>query len=204
MYTNNLYGTVTYGSSSDATGTDNAYVNLMAYLPDYYQDNRTMTELQTMLGYGVGGLTAELSDTIGQCFIDSATWGLDRWEQVFGFTIDKSKSFARRREILKAKLRGTGTTTKAMIQNVATAFTGGEVNVLEYPEEYRVVVQFVGVKGIPSNMAGLMAVLEEIKPAHLAYSFKYTYTTWGMISTLTWSSAAAKTWDELKIYEEGE
>ena len=203
-YANGLYGTAVYGLSNDDSGSSDAYIDLMKYLPDYYQNNATVIELQTALGYSIGDLSINLQDMLEQCFVSSATWGLDRWEQVFGLTTDKTKSYARRREIIKAKMRSAGTTTKVMIQNVAIAFSGGEVNVLEYPEEYRFVVQFVGVKGIPPNMTGLIGAIEEIKPAHLAYSFKYTYTTWAMISTLTWSSAAAKTWEELKIYEEGE
>jgi hypothetical protein len=50
-------------------------------------------------------------------------------------------------------------------------------------------------------MAGLINAIEEIKPAHLAYSFKYTYTTWGALDGLTWGAANQKSWGELKIYE---
>ena len=43
--------------------------------------------------------------------------------------------------------------------------------------------------------------IDEIKPAHLAYSFKYTYTTWGALKSMTWGTAKQYTWAEIKIYE---
>ena len=203
QYGNSLYGQYGYGSTqSDDSGQDH-YIDLMHYLPDFYQDIKEIKELQTVLGYEVGEVVYSTQDLLQQCFISTATWGLDRWEMVFGITTDKGKSYERRREILLAKLRGTGTTTKDMIKNVAIAFSGGEVNIIEYPREYRFVVQFIGIRGIPQNMAGLIAALNEIKPAHLLYDFKYTYTTWGQLKNMTWGEAKLKTCAELKIYEGG-
>ena len=200
MYGSNLYGQTGYGIDENTETSEGSFIDLMAYLPEYYQNAKEMKELQTVLGYEVGAVEYGVEDILKQRFISTATWGLDRWEETFNLSTDKSKSYARRREILKAKLRGTGTVTKKMIGNVAVAFSGGEVKVIEYPQEYRFVVQFVGIKGIPQNMYGLIAALEEIKPSHLAYSFQYTYTVWKQLST-TWENAGQKTWDDLRIYE---
>jgi len=200
LYGQGDYGTYSFGSDAEQADSKEYFIDLMSYLPDYYQNVKEMRELQTALGYEVGKLRYSLQDLLDQCFISSATWGLDRWENLYGIQTDRSKTYERRREILKAKLRGSGTTTKEMIKNVAEAFSGGEVDVIEYPEEYRFVVQFIGIRGIPQNMAGLIDALEQIKPAHLAYSFKYTYTVWQQIY-ITWEQAKQKTWGELRIYE---
>lgn len=200
MYGTGLYGKSYYSSEEGDEGIDESFVNLMELLPDYYQGIKETQELQTILGYKVGNIKQKTEDILEQSFISSATQGLDRWEKIFGIQTDSSKSYERRREILLAKLRGTGTTTKEMIKSVARAFSGGEVDVIEYPEEYRFMVHFIGIKGIPQNMAGLIAALDEIKPAHLAYGFKYTYTVWQQIN-MTWQQAKQKTWGDLKIYE---
>lgn len=201
QYGNHLYGQAGYGGTeTDDSSSKENYIDLMVFLPDFYQDMKEMKELQTVLGYEAGDTVYNTKDILNQCFITTATWGLDRWEKVFGLQTDRSKSYERRREILLAKIRGSGTTTKEMLKNVAIAFSGGEVAIHEYPEEYRFEVQFIGVKGIPQNMAGLIAALDEIKPAHLAYSFKYTYTVWEQLA-LTWDSAKQKTWEDLRIYE---
>lgn len=201
MYGDSLYGQVVYGN--DDTGEinpDEHFIDLMQYLPDYYQGVKEVIELQTILGYSAGALSYGRQDTFAQCFIATATWGLERWEKLYGLKTDKSKSFESRREILRAKLRGASTTTKEMIKNVAIAFSGGEVAIQEYPQEYRFVVQFIGTKGIPQNMSGLINAIDEIKPAHLAFGFKYTYTVWQQIS-MTWQEASLKTWGDLRIYE---
>jgi hypothetical protein len=104
------------------------------------------------------------------------------------------------REQINAKLRGTGTTTRQMLIDTAAAFSGGEVDVIECPAEYRFVVKFVGILGIPPNMSGFIQMLEQVKPAHLTYSFEYTYTTWANLLSLTWGGATSKTWNQLRTY----
>lgn len=202
MYGNNLYGQSKYGSM-ETTDTDpnDKYVDLMAYLPQFYHEVKQIKELQKLLGYEVGDINYAYKDLIMQFFITTATWGLDSWEKLFAITTDKSKSYSYRREVLLAKLRGSGTTTKEMIKNVAMAFSGGDVEIQEYPEESSFVVQFIGVKGIPPNMAGLISAIDELKPAHLAYSFKYTYTVWNDLKNMTWGTTKQYTWAEIKIYE---
>ena len=50
-------------------------------------------------------------------------------------------------------------------------------------------------------MQGFIDMLDAIKPAHLAYEFKYTYTVWNHLTDLTWGQVNAMTWDELRVYE---
>lgn len=200
QYGINLYGQYVYGNNRPDETEQEQFIDLVSLLPDYYQGIREMGELQTVLGHDVGELAYRTNDILNQCYISTAAWGLERWEKLFGSTTDKSKTYERRREILLAKLRGSGTTTKEMIKNVARAFSGGEVNVIEDPKENRFEVQFIGIKGIPQNMPGLINAIEEIKPAHLAYGFKYTYTVWSQV-IMTWNAAKNKSWGELRTYE---
>lgn len=80
-------------------------------------------------------------------------------------------------------------------------FFRGDVEVVEVPGAYSFEVRFVGTLGIPANMAGLIQIMEEIKPAHLDYSFVYSYTWWDSLKSLTWNGAHSKTWNELRVYE---
>lgn len=203
MYGKNLYGTVDYSKSSDYSDISEEYkVDLMKYLPWYYQNSDVMKTIQNANSLEVGKLKYSIDDSVNQLFIDTATWGLDRLERIFNIETDINKSYEDRREILKAKLRGTGTVTKQMIKNVSQAFSGGEVEVIEDNVNYNFIIKFIGIKGIPKNMQGLIDAIEEIKPAHLGYSFSYTYTTWDFIKDkLTWNQAKDKSWGELKVYE---
>ncbi len=173
----------------------------MSYLPSYYTEVLDFQLLQDSIGKELQLLIEDLENIMDQLYIDTTTWGLDRWEKEFGLTTDPSQLTATRREIIKAKMQGSGTTTSAMIQRIASTFSGGDVIVEQSMEAYHFLIRFVGQLGIPPNMAGLIQTIEEIKPAHLSYDFVYTYTWWESLQSLTWSQARVKTWNDLKVFE---
>ena len=160
-----------------------------------------MYEMYISQGNEVGSLRHSMEDVIDQCFIMTATWGLGRWEAVFGIVTNHSLSYEQRREVLVAKMRGQGTTTVQMIKDVAAAFSGGEVEVTEDNPNHRFIVSFTSTKGIPENMQGFISMLEAIKPAHLAYEFRYWLTTWGELKNFNWNGLKVTTWDGIKTME---
>lgn len=210
------YGEYGYGEDGLNRSTEATLdVDLMKYLTSNYQDGENIKKLMRIAEYELSDIKYYIKDLINQCCIDKASFGLGLWEEELGIEYNPSMDINSRREIIKAKLRGRGTTTKAMIKNTAEAFSGGEVDVIEYPEEYYFVVQFIGIKGIPRNMQGFIDMLETIKPAHLGYEFKYTYIVWQMlkdkglvwgkidtywqdIDTLPWSNLNSRTWLETR------
>jgi uncharacterized protein YmfQ (DUF2313 family) len=201
-YGDGIYGLLEYSLDGEPQeGPDFVVPDLMKYLPEYYQDVPEMEQLQASAGAQCGELAYAMADSDAQKTLESATWSLSRWERMLALTSDTGKSYATRREMIKAKLRGSGTTTPEMIRRTASAFSGGDVEVVEVPGAYSFEVRFVGTLGIPANMAGLIQIMEEIKPAHLDYSFVYSYTWWDSVKTLTWNSAHARTWNELRVYE---
>jgi acetolactate synthase small subunit len=147
-----------------------------------------------------------IDDLVNNLYVQTATWGLDYFEEELGIDTDISKSYEERREKILAKKRGSGTSTKAMIKNTAEAFSGGEVDVIENFEDYSFIVKFVGIKGIPKNIEDFKEMIDEIKPAHLAYILEYTYMTWEEFDryNYTWEEWDAKnlTWEEFEVYSE--
>lgn len=196
------YGVNKYGEKGRPHDIDlkDCEIDLMQYLPWYEQDSQVFKEILGSAGEELCVLEYYIKDLEQQYFIDTATWGLAIYEKELGLNTNLNLSYEERREIINAKLLGSGTTTKQMIINTAQAFSGGEVDVLELTSEYKFIVQFIGVKGIPRNMQSFIEMLETIKPAHLTYEFKYTYTVWDMIDS-TWDGLSNKTWDDLKVYE---
>lgn len=172
-------------------------MDLMSLLPPIYEKNSTMEELQSILSSDINSLVSAFNETIDQCFVNTATRSLSRYENIYGLQVDVSKSNEFRRERILAKFRGVGTTTKKMIIDTAAAFSNGEVEVIEDPSSNSFVIKFVGTKGIPANMDDLVLTIEEIKPAHLSYSFEYTYRRWSEVSGYLWGEVADKTWYQL-------
>lgn len=204
MYGLNKYGTISYSiDSSDDTIEKNDIIDLSKYVPKLIFDISEFKNIYISQGLELSILNKHIKDLQNQLFVNKATWGLDFFERDYGIKTDISKTYEERREVILAKKRGTGTVTKEMIKNTAKAFTNVDVDVIEN-KDYSFTVKFIGEKGIPRNLQDFKDMLEEIKPAHLAYNLEFTYTVWDFLKekNLTWAGASNKTWDELKIYDD--
>ncbi len=181
-------------------------MELINMLPPMYEENSTMKKLQGVLTVDIDDLREDFDNTIDQCFINTATDLLPRYETMYGLQTDVTKSDTFRRERIKARAKGVGTVTKKMMTDMAASYSNGEVEIAENFDDYSFVVKFMGVRGIPNNMKDLTATIEEIKPAHLAFTFEYTYITWDEFNSYnhTWDEwdALNMTWDELEVYKE--
>lgn len=203
MYGNTQYGRGQYAQEGSSTIVPKEYfVDLAKYAPPFLAELWEMVEIYWIQGYEVGQLQHELEELIDQCYIVTATWGLSRWEQMFGVATNMSLTYEQRREILMAKLRGQGTTTRKMIEDTAVSFSGGEVKVIEDNPNHLFIIQFIGIKGIPRNMQAFVSMLEDIKPAHLAYRFEYRYTIWNEVRPYIWNHLTTITWDDIKTLKE--
>lgn len=181
-------------------------MDLKTLLPPVYNDNKTMHELQDIISHDVNIIASRFDETIDQCFVKTATDLLSRYEKIHGLSVDVTKSDTFRRERIIAKAKGTGTITKKMLEDVAKSYSNGDVEVIENHENYSFVVKFIGTRGIPANMADLIITIDEIKPAHLSYTFEYSFTTWdeidGYNKTFDEWDGLNLTWDELEVYKE--
>lgn len=173
-------------------------MKLIDYLPDFWDKSAEVLDIQRTMEPSIAQAWADRNGLLAQLNVRTATWGLAQWETSLGLPVDVSKAPAYRRTRIISKLRGQGTTTVAMIKNVAESFSNGQVEVLEHPAEYRFDIKFVGTIGIPPNMDDLMAAIEDIKPAHLAYDYIILFRTWGMLAGYTWGELSSRTWADVK------
>lgn len=204
------YGQSKYGVSKYAENIPtqdevlkNYPVDLSKYVPQDIYNGNVFNKIYKSQEYQLGVLYWQIDDLLKQFFIDTATWGLVYWEEEYGIVTNLNYSYEERREVVKAKKRGQGICSKLLIKNVAEAFSGGECNVIENTAPYTFTIQFVGIKGIPKNMQGLINAVDEIKPAHLVYNFKYTYTSWDYLDgkNLSYNNAEKILWTDLEIYD---
>jgi hypothetical protein len=102
------------------------------YLPDFLLKDKIIKEVYTELLSQTGRFRGSIEDLKNQLYVDTATWGLDYWEQFLDIRTDLTKTDLDRRSFIKSKLRGYGTVTKNLVQDVAQAYLNGEVEVKEY------------------------------------------------------------------------
>lgn len=171
---------------------------LKDYLPPAIAKTRIFSTLLRAEQLEIDALNNSIQDIVNQCFVNTATWGLDNWERLLGITTDHSKDINYRRTVVNAKLRGSGTVTVNLIQNVAGSFINGKVDVIEHPSIYSFEVKFIGTIGIPPNLSDVQDVLNQIKPAHLAVTYTFLYTQWSKVGTITWADVKTGTWEGLK------
>ena len=170
---------------------------LSQYLPPFITNTTTFIALLSAEQLEIDGINSSIQDIIDQCFVDTATWGLVSWESLLGIATDQGKDISYRRSVILAKLRGTGTVTVQLIENVASSFSHGQVSVIEHPSIYSFEVKFVGTIGIPPNMSDLQNAISQIMPAHLDVTYTYLYTQWSQPETTTWATIKTGTWGGL-------
>lgn len=148
-------------------------------------------------------LEQKLSVMERNLFLDTAIESLPLTERDLGIETIQSLRYDQRREQISSRYRAAfDQTTAETIKNVAAAYSNGEVDVNKTDVSGMYEIKFIGTKGIPNNMAGLNKALDIIFPAHLGWVFKYTFTPWEELRNQTWGSVAAKTWNDLRIWDE--
>ncbi|MEG1152404.1 MAG: YmfQ family protein [Oscillospiraceae bacterium] len=173
-------------------------MSLIKYLPSFYYASTEVKNIQASIEVEAEQLKANITDLLNQLYVTTATWGLDYWETYLGIEIDKTQTNRDRQSRILTRLRGQGTITKDMIKNVCESFIGGEVEIIENSIDYSFNIKFVSVIGIPSNLEYLSASIEEIKPAHLAYTFEFTFNTYDVLAQYSYDYLSQFTYDELR------
>lgn len=151
-------------------------MNLMKYLPFYYQDINEIVDLQNSIGIEYQSLRDRIDDVFNQCFIETTTWGIQLWERLYGVPVgDTTSNLDDRREYIIAKMRSEGTTTVEKIKRLALSFTNGKIDVEEHYAQYMITIRFTSIVGRISNLENFEKALKVIIPAHLGYSLVFRY-----------------------------
>lgn len=158
---------------------------LLSYVPDYYEEIQEFVEMMQAEDVELEKLNAAMVDTFRQFHPETATWGMEYWERDLKITTMLSKPIGERRSVVISKMRGSGKVSASMIKNVADSYDRGEVDVIVYPAEYRLGIQFIGTLGVPPNLQDLKDAIEEIKPAHLTVDYKLRYLTIAEVEGMT-------------------
>jgi len=170
-------------------------------MPKYYKNSKVIDNLNNSNAIELTAFKDKLDSTLNQFFIDSADFTLERWEKEFGIEVNNTLNINFRRSRIKAKLRGQGTVTIILIKNVAESFSNGQVDVIEDNANYRFIIKFVSVLGIPPNMSDLQKAIEDIKPAHLKALYEFTYNSYDSLNVITNNMLSGFTHDELKTHK---
>ncbi|MBY2477546.1 YmfQ family protein [Clostridioides difficile] len=146
-------------------------MKLIDYLPSF-ASNEIDIQIQEALENELLTLIDEKDDLLEQFFIDTATWGLDDWENLLSIKVNYKLDFDTRRSNIKAKMRGKGTTTIEVIKAIAEAYTKTNVDVKVFSNLFSFTLSFITNNCSYNTILELDKKIEEIKPAHLEHRFE--------------------------------
>ena len=171
-------------------------MSLINKLPSFY-DNNITKPIQDSLSVETNSINNKVDNILNQFFVDSATFGLDYWERMLGIS-KNSFDIDTRRENIKAKMRSRGTTTISVIKNICEAYSNGVVEINVNHSDYSFEISFISTIGVPLSFEEMDRVVNEIKPCHLAHSYKFNYNTHSDISDYTHEQLASYTHNEIR------
>ena len=175
-------------------------MSLINKLPSFY-DNYITKPIQDSFTVEANSINDEVENTSNQFYVDSATYGLNYWEKMLGIS-KNNNDIQTRRENIKAKMRSRGTTTLSVIKNICEAYSYGEVEIVVNHSDYSFEINFIGSIGVPKAFAELDKTIEEIKPCHLAHSYKFRYNNHEYLSQYTHKHLSQYTHDDLRNSKE--
>lgn len=150
---------------------ENYKTDVNYYLPKFLTKDPAFAETQRTLSWEHEQYRLKIIDFAKQFHPQTATWGLNVWEEELGLPTDLSIDLELRRAKVMAKLLGASPMTVANTNKLVNLFTNdGSAYVDELPEPG--IVKII----LPSktvHLDELRSSLDEMLPAHLAYYFQH-------------------------------
>ena len=171
-------------------------MSLINKLPSFYENDITKP-IQDSFTVEANSINDEVENTLNQFYVDSATYGLNYWEKMLGIS-KNNFDYQTRRENIKAKMRSRGTTSIEVIKNICEAYSNGIVEINVDHANYSFEISFISTIGVPLSFEEMDRVVNEIKPCHLAHSYKFNYNTHKDLSKYTHEELKNYTHDELR------
>ncbi|MCY8176956.1 putative phage tail protein [Bacillus inaquosorum] len=144
---------------------------MTAYLPPFLTKLKEMAELLKAEAREFEKQNHNIFDLTDQLFVTTATWGLDRWEKILNVPRESGDTDEIRRLRLISKMSNIPPATYKAIEQALNRFLknpSAQVRLL--PREYRFNVD-IDIDDM-QHMSELLETLENMKPAHLAYTLR--------------------------------
>lgn len=133
-----------------------------------YEQNEIIKSIFEAIGSEADNSIELADDILLQFFPQTATWGLDIWEQRLGLVTNYNETIERRRGMVLAKLQSNYSITPERMAYVIKSYTGVDTLIIEdvSPYVFRVEMAAKDVK-----LSVFTDIINKIKPSHLGYEF---------------------------------
>lgn len=146
---------------------------LIAKLHKYERKSEFANDIFSAIHKKVSEVSSFVETLKGEFFFDTLTISLKAYEKLMKITPQADATIDERRSAIRARWRANGKNSMKLIQDVCDSWENGrcEANFIGG----KLQIKFSGKYGVPRNLAILLNMIEEIKPAHWAYDFLFKY-----------------------------
>lgn len=143
-------------------------VDILDYLPQFLQKSPLFKGANDADSKEHETIRLDLHDLLDQFFIESASWGLEQWEDLVNIKTNTTKSLESRRDAVIAKLRKPASVTETFLTNLINRYITDKAGyIISYPSEYRIEILYHGGQILDYN--SLRKSINTYIPAHIGY-----------------------------------
>lgn len=145
-------------------------VDILKYLPDFLSKDDRFRAVGIADNDEHEKLKAAVADILNQLFVNTATWGLDLWEEFCGLQTNADDAYAQRRARVLDFLNANQVSTLEFITYLVNRYVADGTGIVEdHPENYSLDI-FLPDNKITS-FEDLEKMLRIYVPAHIAWRY---------------------------------
>lgn len=145
----------------------NRSAEMLRYVPKYYSNSRHYQVQNNAKGKEFDIIRAITDDLPNQLNPQTATWGLILWEEFLDLDGENKSIEERRNQIILKSL--TSYITPISLERLLKSITKTEVWVTNNVAPYTFSIEISTDNNVAINFDNIVTVVEDVKPAHLAY-----------------------------------
>ena len=144
-------------------------IDSIYFFPKFMLKNKDFNEVLKVCQKELDRFFKYIERLRDQTTISNSSLYLDRYEKMFGISVNKSLSNEERIKRLLVKLNTRTNATVDAIETVIFSLTGCSTKITEVYDQYAFAVEIKNDRNKVINIEDVRATVETIKPAHLSY-----------------------------------
>lgn len=148
---------------------------MLKYVPGYYRNSKHYLAHNNAKGGEFDIIRAIIDDMMNQFNPQTATWGLKLWEEFLDLDGENKSIEERRNQIILKTL--TSYITPISLERLLKGIVKTDVWVTNNVAPYTFSVEISTDNNVAVNLGNVIQVVEEVKPAHLAYEMYFSSNT---------------------------
>lgn len=146
----------------------NEKVDILKYLPKFLSKDEKFHATNDSDSEEHERIRLILQEILDQLYVETATWGLEKWEKLCGIPTNTALSDGVRRANILSKLRNPESVTEIFLNELINRYIADKQGyIINYPKEYRVELLYHG--GQILDYEKLREAIRIYLPAHIGY-----------------------------------